>query len=448
MEKIDIRISDDRLQAYMTITSFDGLTLQNIIEHIQDNGIVYGVLIPEIQNVFENKVENKETLIAQGKKPVDGKDGKCISYVNKNISSHTYEIEGNSINIPICNVSKRQKLLKIEPHTPGIRGVSVDGGAIVARNGKPVKLVKIKNAEFSRYNLNYLLSKIDGNLSWDGNEINVSPNYKILGNVTSSNGPIDFIGDLIIIGNVSSGVEITTIGNLEVHGDVKDAKLTSLGNVTIKGKCYGSGKGIIFARGDVTVFEAEHYTLKSLKNILIKNNCSDSVVEAFSIIAPNASIFEVSLSAFELVELKEIGYKVNTLTKISIGNKLYKMRFIKELEKNVVDCKNLLSELNETYNKILSKKMRTGSANQEEEMDMLLLKENINELIIKKENLLLWRKLLVKKLGNTQDSKLLVNGSLYPNVTFYINDLRYENSRILTNSVFIEQNNEIIRLTK
>jgi uncharacterized protein (DUF342 family) len=233
----------------MTINSFEDLTLQDIIEYIQENDIVYGILLSEIQKVFENKITNTEVLIAQGKEPIDGKDGECISYIDRNVSFHTHKTDEDlefGI-IPIYNIRKRQKLLKIDQHTPGIQGVSIDGKAIVAKNGKPVKLIRGRNIEFSKYNERYLLSKVDGDLTWDGKEIDVSSDYKIVGNVTAKHGNVDFVGNLIIEGNVSD-VDIKTFGNLEIDGNVENAKITSSGSVKIWGECYGNDKRVIFAK--------------------------------------------------------------------------------------------------------------------------------------------------------------------------------------------------------
>ena len=448
MKKIDIRISDNRLQAYMTINSFDGLTLANIIESIQENGIIYGILVQEIQRVFENKIENRETLIAQGKEPIEGKNGDCTSYIDRNISSHTYKTKGDFGNIPIYNVRKGQKLLRIKQHIPGVQGITVNGEMIISKHGKSFNLIRGQNTEFSKYNPEYLLSKVDGNLAWDGNEINISSDYKIIGDVTSHNGNIDFVGNLLIKGDVASGVEIKTLGNLEIDGNVENAKITSSGNVTIKGRCYGNRRGIISAKGDITVSKVENYTLKSLKGIIIQNDCFASTLEAFSILAPNASISEGFLSAFEFIEVKDFGYKINELTKILIGNKLYKMRLIKELDKYIIEFQNSLIDLDERYNTFLSKKMKTGFIEPEEEFDMFLLTENINDITAQIEDLLLWQKTLAGKLSSTKNSKLIVNGTIYPNASLYINDLRYEKSEIYSNSIFVERHNTIVRFPK
>jgi uncharacterized protein (DUF342 family) len=446
MKKIDIRISDNSLQAYMTINSFDGLTLQNIIEYVEENGIIYGVLISEIQKVFDNKIENIETLIAIGKEPVDGKDGKCTSYVDKNITLHTYETGQDFGTLPIHNVRKGQKLLKIKQHTKGERGVSVTDAKIIQKNGNPFKLVKGKNTEFSKYNSEYLVSKIDGNLAWDGKEIDVSSDYNILGNIDAHYGTIDFVGNLIIKGDVFSGVEIKTLGNLQIDGNVENAKITSSGNITIQGKCYGNG--IISAKGDIIIDSVKDHTLQSLKNITINDGCFNSTIEAFSIFAPKVSIFGSSLFAFEFIEVKDFGNMVDALTKIIIGNKLYKMKLMHELEKYINDCQTSLAEVNKQYNDFLSKKMRTCFIGAEEEFDMFLLKNNIDELTTQKIDLLAWLKTLVDKLGNIRDSKLIVNGTLNPNMSLYINDLRYEKSDILSSAIFMQKDNIIISVPK
>jgi uncharacterized protein (DUF342 family) len=165
-------------------------------------------------------------------------------------------------------------------------------------------------------------------------------------------------------------------------------------------------------------------------------------------LASKASITGGSLSAFESIEVNDLGYELNTLTKVIIGNKLYKMKLVRGIEKNIEACQLSLGELDKRYGKFLSKKMRTGFISPEEEIDMFLMKEDIREITVQMKDLLSWRVALVKKLNTGRESKLVVNGTIYPNASIYINDLRYENNRIFSNSIFIGQDNEITRIPK
>jgi len=447
MRNIKITISRDRLQAFMSVQDYTDLKLSDLVFAIQEAGISYGIRGAEIKAVYANKIINREFLIASGKEPVNGVDGKTELLVNITPEPQNHLSDGETDYYPvhITNVTKRQKLFHIEPHSPGVPGISINGGAIFPRAGKPAKPVKGKNTSFSAYNPNYLLSEVDGNLVWDDLRANVSPDYKVAGNLGVLNGDVYFIGNLIVTGNISPGIKVKAGGNLEIFGDVEDAVLEAEGNITIKGGFFGHGKGKIFAKGDVTVGIVDNQLIQSLRNITIRKESVNSHLNAFSVNAPDASIFGGSITAYDTIEVKELGRSQNVITKVSVGSKLHKMNMIRAIENDIREVEAKSKKINDAANYLLAKKMKFGFLTPEEELDYLLNKDNLKDMAAKMKVLIERREYLLRKLNDRVHSRLTVLDSIYPNVLLSINDIRNENSRIYSHSVFFERDNGVFR---
>jgi uncharacterized protein (DUF342 family) len=75
--KIKLEISNDKMQAHLTIPAEDKyFTLQatDIIKILQGSGVVYGALEEEIGRIITHKTFNRRMLVAKGRMPERGKD--------------------------------------------------------------------------------------------------------------------------------------------------------------------------------------------------------------------------------------------------------------------------------------------------------------------------------------------------------------------------------------
>jgi uncharacterized protein len=449
MKKIKISITRDRLQAYMSVSDYNDLKLSDLVAAIQEAGISYGIRGNDIKTAFVNRISNREILIAIGKPAVHGVDGKIECLVNITPESTMNLTDGENEYFPVCitNVTKRQKLFRIIPHSPGLSGVSINGGSIFPKQGKPVKPIKGRNTIFSPYNPNFLISEVDGNLSWDELRANVSQDYKVAGDLGVLNGDIYFIGNLIITGDVKPGIKVRAGGNIEVYGDVEDAVLEADGNISIRGGFFGHGKGKILAKGDVTINIVDNQLVQSSRNITIRKESVNSHLNAFSIKAGDASIFGGSITAFDSIEVQELGRSQNVITKVTIGSKLHKMNMIRAVENEIRSIEQRSKKINDSANYLLAKRMKMGFITPEEELDYLLCKDDLKDMAAKMKTQMDRREFLISKLNDRVHSRLEVFASIYPNVLLSINDIRGENSRVYSNSVFFEKDNSVFRAT-
>lgn len=75
--QIDIRISDNSMNVYITIpeTSSKVYTVFDLIKLLKNYDIVYGVIEDNLRNAVRNNIRNKEIKVAEGKMIETGKSG-------------------------------------------------------------------------------------------------------------------------------------------------------------------------------------------------------------------------------------------------------------------------------------------------------------------------------------------------------------------------------------
>ncbi|ABR30521.1 hypothetical protein SU69_03395 [Thermosipho melanesiensis] len=282
IEKIQITISADEMEAYVKLNSKD-ITFNEIIESIEKEGICYGILENEIKSAL---TEGKEKFpIAKGKEPKNGKDGYLIFHVelpNKKVRENSKEGKIDFYNLDIFKfVKKDQVLAEIIPPTPGEDGMTVLGRKIKATLGKKATYTLDKNTFIDG---NYIKSKIDGVFSFEEGKFTVSPVLLIDGDVDLSTGNINSDITVQIMGWVRNGFKISSKKDIIIEGGVeKDVVLNAQGSIVIKGGVFGGPKSEIFCKKNLyskflqdlkAVVEGDIYVNDYVINCNIQSNGS------------------------------------------------------------------------------------------------------------------------------------------------------------------------------
>ncbi|MBR3920665.1 MAG: DUF342 domain-containing protein, partial [Oscillospiraceae bacterium] len=94
-----------------------------------------------------------------------------------------------------------------------------------------------------------LLAACDGHLRWESNKF-VVDEVVTLEDVDASIGNIDFIGSVIVRGNVMDGFRVSSKKDITINGNASGAEISAGGNLTIKS---GSINSNITCHGDVSI---------------------------------------------------------------------------------------------------------------------------------------------------------------------------------------------------
>ncbi|MFC1490573.1 flagellar assembly protein A [Candidatus Latescibacterota bacterium] len=430
MPFFEIEISEDKYEGYATVNkplNEGDIVSGDLKKFIAEKGIAYGVLEEEIENIFKQNTFDKRVTIARGKKVVNGKDGNIIYYFDTEIKPKMDDkgnIDYKELNI-IQNVHEGAKLAEVTPPVPGIKGVNVLNEIISPQDGVQPPLPIGKNTTPDTGNPNVLLSEIEGSVKLKGTAVDVEQVITIRENVDFSTGNIDFIGPVIVNGDVKSGFEVKSLDDVQVNGVVEDAVIESGGNVLLKTGFIGRGHGKITAQGDVTAKFCENQTIYAKGSIHISEFAMHSNIQTkgtLTITEKNGLIVGGETYAVKGIIVKTAGNDNYTPTALFAGVDL---EFNQELD----SAKESLAVIIENQKKIdlvlhKSTRMKLVKKTLSEEMINMLNKVKIikDEKEIEKKKTVIEIEKLKSKIDEFKEAKVEILGDVYPETTITIYD--------------------------
>ena len=364
----ELEISDDKYEAYIKVKkplNEGDFNSEDLKRFLTENGIVYGILEEEIENIFKQEIFGESILAAQGQRVVDEKDGE-IKYSFETELKPQMDEKGNidykELNL-IQNVRAGDKLAETSPPEQGIEGCTVFDKKIPQKKGVQPPLPTGKNTRTDPGNPNVLLSEIDGSVKLNGTNVEVEPVIIIKENVDFSTGNIDFNGPVIVNGDVKSGFKINAKGDVQVEGVVEDAVIETGSNVLIKTGFIGKGKGQIIAKGDVTAKFCENETIINEGDIYISEYVMHSNIQTkgtLYLTEKTGLIVGGEIYAVKGIEAKIVGNENYTPTALFAGvdkefnEKLSKIKA--HIAKNVKHIKDIEKILHKFSRRKLVKK--------------------------------------------------------------------------------------------
>jgi uncharacterized protein len=266
--------SPEKMQAFITLYANEGsgkpITYVRIMESLASKGIIFGIHEKRIHELVEYPIYNSTILVAEGVPGKNGKNGEVNMLVDVRRDRKPVIAEDGSVNFKeldmIENVSKGQRLAELIPPVLGTPGKNVVGTELKPLDGKPAVFPKGRNVIISDDGQT-MLSDIDGQVMFVDGKLSVFSTFEVHADVDNSTGNINFVGNVVIRGNVLSGFVVEAGGNIEVQGVVEGATLKAGGDIILKRGMVGNSKGIIVANGDIIAKYIESCTVEARGDI-------------------------------------------------------------------------------------------------------------------------------------------------------------------------------------
>lgn len=301
------------------------LSKDEIVDILNNQGIVYGVDYNGIDDVLANKKYKYKYLIARGVEAVNGKNGSLkfsFDVEKRNIKPKISEdgsVDFRNLNL-IEIVKKGQILVTTIPPDEGTVGKNIYGVEIPNIKGKKATLPKGKNVIVSKDGQS-LIADMDGQITYMDGKISIYSTYEVPANVDNSTGNIDFVGNVIIRGNVLTGFTIKAGGNIEVYGVVEGAELEADGDIILYRGMQGVNRGVLISKGSITAKYIENSSITargSIQSNAIMHSdvkCGDSVL----VEGKKGLLVGGIIRAGVEVSAKTIGSPMATTTEIEVG---------------------------------------------------------------------------------------------------------------------------------
>ncbi|QTL96980.1 DUF342 domain-containing protein [Iocasia frigidifontis] len=452
--ELKIEISDDKLRAFISYFPPLGgkeLSTDDIVRILNEENISFGIKEEKITSLVKRDKEVENLLIAEGRPPVEGSDAKFIYHFEKNKESIGTKREDGSIDYYdlgiITNVNPGDVLVTKEAPQPGKPGKTITGEEIQPPEPKDKELPGGKNVE--RKDDNTLVASIAGQVVVDGNKINVLPIYEVNGDVDLSTGNIDFVGNVVVKGNVMEGFKVKASGNVEVNGHVFAAHIDAGGSVIIKKGFVGKNKYHIHAQGDVQAKFIENGIIKTEQSLIVTDAIMHSQISVGKSVevTQNKGLLVGGLTrASNLIEANIIGSHLATATQLEVGIDPELKNKIKELEEDISETKVNLDKSLKALDILEKLKKQTGSLPQAKQLMYVRLQSTTNKLQDAIDEKKAQVKQLNEKFDNVDGGRIIVNRKIYPGVSISIGKSQLNVYNPMNATSFIEREGDITQV--
>lgn len=439
-----IRLSDDEMKASVIIASTlssDDFTEEHLIKLLRERGVKQGIKKEVIKLIVDNKIVNKEMVIAEGKYEINGEDGRFEYFFNtekKGATPVKLDSDLDLFNMELFEiVNVGQIIARYHKSTAGAFGYTVTGRLKTPHKGKEKPALRGKGFVISQDGLTYT-SVINGKITLRDNYIEISRVATIDGDLTISTGNIKFDGDVFIKGSVSSGMVVEATGDITVEGHVEAAMFKAGHDVMIKEGMQGGGRGHIEAKGNVSCKFLEAVNIDADGDVCANYifNCNIYSKRSVKVYGKKSAIIGGHCKALDGIYAFTLGNAAEVATTISVGIDEMVMNQYTDIKRNITKVESELE--------ILDKGIRDyeGIAKEKPELyNKILLARDIKGREL--EDSIAQRDYFKELYESTDESNIVVKGFVYPGVKVYIDMDFVELSTKVNNVIFKKINNRV-----
>ena len=324
-----VKIAPDNMSAYLFLGApgnpGEFYSSEQVIEYLKRNGIISGVIYSNIEAMTKKGVYLREVKVAEGTEIVNGTNGyyefkfNAEDIARRPVIRSDGFVDYQSMSL-IQNIAVGDVLAVYHPPVQGEQGVDIRGKVSRPKPAKDLPALRGKGFKRSDDGLLYTAT-IEGKVEYKDYYLEVRDVYEVRGDVDLITGKIDFRGDVIISGNVESGVEIRATKSITVGGHVEAAKLTANGDIMIRKGMQGGQKAKITAGGSVYADFIEYTTVEAEQNVQanVIMNCDVKAGGYITVSGKRGNLVGGSAYAVSGITSAEIGNDVGLKTVVAVG---------------------------------------------------------------------------------------------------------------------------------
>ena len=421
-----MRVDKDAMAAWLYLTPPEEgqfYTKSDLETFLERRGVVKGFHSSNLSAMIKKKVYNREILVAKGQPNIDGTDG----YFEYLFTPEEYVApkirEDGSVDYTnmsaLHNVHKGDKVAIYHHAVQGTHGYTVYGGEIKAKGAKD--LPPIRGKGISREEDEYFAMS-DGKIEAKKGKLDIQSVHEIYDDVDLIIGKIEFFGDVIIHGNVESGVVIRAGRNIEVHGTTGCATLYAGGDVILSRGIQGGGK--ISARGNVFADFIENTSVEAGGSVQSNTILNAQIYAKEKVITTGKKgcIIGGYVHGLRGIEARTVGSDVEVRTILHCGYEAEAFERLVDIVRQETETKEVLAELVETMTEALrEKRMRGSSTSASTEAKLANWNKQKDQLFKQLDEISHERETLEEIVENSKGASIRVDGSVYRNVIISIN---------------------------
>ncbi len=421
---IQVELGTERMRAMVTLKEGEGtgtrLTEQAVLTALENAGVTYGIDDGKLRSGLKRAQHEGgivRWLVAEGAPPEKGSDGELEFLIRRASGKDVSVREDGRADYKnrdlITTVTAGTKVARITPPQDEPKpGKDVTGKEISPPSGQAVNIEIGENLKEERdeQGVTTLRAETDGELLYERRKISVRATHSVKGDVGVETGNIKFPGSVNVTGSVQTGYAVMSGGEIRVGQSVEGCLLSAEGSILIKEGVKGAGKAVLRTKKNIGVAFAEHATLLSVGEIVVRNSCFHSTVKTNGKLrtqTEKGTIVGGTIRVRKGLETQNLGSSGGAKTNVSFGQDYLVADQIEREEKEVEKLKRRVSTLDMSMQKINEESGREQLEEMRKEKKKLLK-------TMEQRSLRLFN--LREKFEEHVPSELEVRGTIYPGV--------------------------------
>lgn len=446
-----VRISYDEMQAFLVLPipqMGEDYTEEELLQCLEKNQIRHGIERETIRNMIQAKNYNHEVCVATGTPKIDGQDGYFEYHFNTTFSNKPKIRPDGSVDYWSINmvemVEEGQVIAVYHAPISGSDGVSVTGKPLQAKIGRDLPPLRGRGFAKQEDGITYT-SKINGKIDLEDDRVVISPVYEVFGNADLSVGNINFIGDVVIHGNVNSGVQISATGSVTIDGLVESAYISANKDIILRSGMVGGNRATLTTKQNISAKFVEYTTIEAEGKIEAEAfiGCDITCKDEIIVHGKKGKIIGGHLYALKGVQVAVLGSPGEVRTEVAVGVKEDMHRKIYLLEEKIKTTQENQLKIEQGLQNFDRLEKERGISYRDDPRRAQLLRIKIqNTANIAKDQAEL--ELLRRETEVMGKTVIAVQKEVYPGVDVHIDELKISVQEEQERVLFVKRGSKII----
>ncbi len=448
--KPKVRLSNNDMEARLMMPTpgeDEKYSIELLKAILGEQGVKEGIIEDGLRKIVDGNLYNTEILVAKGTPPTDGADGYYEYNFNANCDKKPKILPDGSVDYwtvhSIESVAEGQVIAVYHEAIQGTEGITVKGIPALGKRGRELPLLKGKGFHREEDGVTYV-SEMDGKIEMQNDRIMILPVHELSGNAEITTGNIDFKGDIVIHGNVESGIIVKATGSITIDGVVEACSIQAGKDIILRSGMLGGHKATLKTKGNIFAKFIENTTVEADGMIQadVFMNCNVTSKEKIILSGKHGSIIGGVTHAVQGIEVTSIGNLAETRTDIFVGASGDVVKRLKVLEVKAFATKNELNKIEQGLQQFEALEKERGVSYATDPRRMALLRARIRDLALIAEDEAEIRKMreLVER---AKGAVVSVTHEIFPGTHICIDDAKMIVNNNATNIEFYRLDDKI-----
>ncbi len=360
-------------------------------------------------------------VVAEGRSPVPPEDGRIEwagDFFNAgfviNEATGAIDYRRRAAQVSVAN---GQLLARVHPPRDGTDGQDLFGLRMPAGKGRKARLRAGGNVR-TEADGTVFYAAATGRVRLTGDVLSVDEVFTVAGSVGLATGHIDHPGALIVEQDIEAGSEVAATGDIEVHGVVESAQVSTAGSLTVRGGIIGSAHSTVRAGGQVHAKFLRDARVEAGGDVVIEKEVLHSIVKtqgAFQM--PRGRLVGGETVARNGVDVHQAGSEALVSTVIAAGEDFQESDDVRGKERRVAELEMTLARIQATVEAVAPQAESLPPARRQALED---LESQAQALARAVDDLRAELQALGPKEGDGARARVRIRGTLHPEVVLRI----------------------------